>query len=134
MVTMTEQECFELLRASIVGRVGFHHPHGLQILPVNYRVDGNTIVFRTSADGPLGVLADGGGEVVFEVDHHNTTGGSGWSVMMNGRVEPTTPDELNGLTPQSRLIPWAGGDRSLLLRFVPDSVDGRRVRRSDSGR
>lgn len=126
---MTEQECFELLHASSVGRVGFQHPNGLQILPVNYVVDGNSVVFRTSHSGPIGVLAEGADDVVFEVDYHNAVGGTGWSVMMNGRIEPTRPEDLTDLSAHARLIPWAGGERSLLLRFLPESIDGRRVRR-----
>jgi len=130
MVSMTEQECRELLGVSKVGRVGFRHPSGLQVLLVRYVLDGNTVVFRTTPDGAFAALAGGADDVVFEVDYHSAVGGTGWSVMMNGRVEPAAADGSIGSGPGSSwLVPWPGGDGSMVLRFLPQSIKGRRVRR-----
>lgn len=130
MISMTEEECRELLSVTKVGRVGFRHPTGLQVLLVRYVVDDDAIVFRTTPDGAFAALAGGADDVVFEVDYHSAVGGTGWSVMMNGRVEPATVDAGAGnALGASWLVPWPGGDGSMLLRFVPASIKGRRVRR-----
>lgn len=126
-ITMTEQECRELLDVGKVGRVGFRHPSGLQLLLVRYAVDDDTVVFATTPDDAFAVLAGGADDVVFEVDYHNTVSGTGWSVMMNGRVEPAATDGADDGRPTSWLVPWPGGDGATVLRFRPRSIKGRRV-------
>ena len=44
---MDRARCLELLRADEIGRLAVVADGGPLILPVNYRVDGESIVFRT---------------------------------------------------------------------------------------
>lgn len=128
-LAMTRQECLELLQASTVGRIGFSHPDGIKILPVNYVAFGDEVIIRTSPSGVIATLADAGTEVAFEVDYHSPTGGYGWSVLLNGTIRALTDAEIEALNLPPRVIPWASGDRSLHLLFSARHVDGRRVKR-----
>ena len=129
MTEMSEQECRELLRATTVGRIGFVADARVQIIPVNYLVDGDDIVIRTAPSGLLSRLTTSTVEVAFQVDHHDDLAGSGWSVLLGGAVSEMTADELAAVPGASRRSPWAEGDRSLPLRLTPSSISGRRVRR-----
>lgn len=130
---LTKQECLDLLHASTVGRIGFTHPDGIKILPVNYVIAGDDVIIRTSPSGTIAALADGNQEVAFEVDYHNSVGGYGWSVLLNGPIRAMTDVELEALQLPTRVAPWAGGDRTQHLRFTPRRIDGRRVHRRRPG-
>ena len=52
--TLPYDKCLDLLRKSIVGRVGFAVGDGLKIIPVNYVVIGDAVVLRTRPDSELG--------------------------------------------------------------------------------
>src|SRR5215471_21411790 len=67
MRTLSPAECFDLLEAGGVGRVGFTAAGGIMILPVNFAVTGKTIIFRTAPDTLLARYADA--QVSFEADH-----------------------------------------------------------------
>lgn len=130
MTELSEQECRELLRATTVGRVGFVADARVQIIPVNYLVDGDDVVIRIAPSGLLSALTQSTLQVAFEVDHHDDLAGSGWSVLLGGAISEMTGEELAAVPGASRRSPWAEGDRSLPLRFTPSSISGRRVRRA----
>lgn len=123
---LSDEECWQLLQATTVGRVGFVRGDDVLIIPVNYFVD-QSVYFRTLPGGVLAPLVDGP-RVTFQVDHHAS--GSGWSVLMHGNLERVGDDEAATLQGLNRVLPWAGGERDLLLRLRPDHVSGRRVRRN----
>ena len=51
---LTYSECRALLAGGVFGRVALCTPKGAAILPVNYSVVGEAVIFRTSADGVVG--------------------------------------------------------------------------------
>jgi nitroimidazol reductase NimA-like FMN-containing flavoprotein (pyridoxamine 5'-phosphate oxidase superfamily) len=119
-------ECLALLGGSGVGRVAFVGRTGLVIHPVNYLVDRDTIVVRTS---PYTLLAENAsGQVAFEVDELDPWLSAGWSVLVTGRCAPVDdPDEAAALRKGERLHSWAEGQRNLFLRITPQQITGRRV-------
>lgn len=119
-------ECLSLLHRTEVGRVAFVGRTGLVIHPVNFLVDHDTIVVRTS---PYTLLAESSsGEVAFEVDELDAWLSSGWSVLVTGRCAPVDdPDEAAALRKSDLLNPWADGQRNLFLRITPQRISGRRV-------
>lgn len=120
-------DCRHLLAAGGVGRVAFNTASGLVVLPVNYGVVADTIVFRTGA-GSL-IAAHGDDEVAFETDHFDEVLGQGWSVLVRGRAHRVLQlGELHNLRAECDLIPWPAGDYDLYVRIVPDRITGRRVR------
>ncbi|MGB4137203.1 MAG: pyridoxamine 5'-phosphate oxidase family protein [Microbacterium sp.] len=127
---LDEQRCYELLTATTVGRIGFVHDDVVQILPVNFVVAGHDLLVRTSPDGILGSLAKDGPTVAFEVDHHESLARSAWSVLMHGSLTHASAEEAAALT--ARVLPWAGGQRDLPLRFRIASMTGRAVKHTSS--
>lgn len=123
------EECLHLLRShpQRIGRVGIADDGRRPvILPVNYAMDDDVVVFRT-AQGTKLAAAVRGAFVAFEVDDVDMAWQEGWSVLVRGQAdEATDPDEiarLEGLP----LRPWAGGQREHFVRIRPDTVTGRRL-------
>jgi uncharacterized protein len=119
--------CRQLLARGVVGRCAVCTPSGPVILPVNYSVVAEAIIFRTSADGLLARHVPGS-LVAFEADHIDYPENKGWSVLATGRGEPVT--DATGLANIVRTWeprPWAGGDRPLYLRLPWDELTGRRL-------
>ena len=119
-------ECQRLLAAGGVGRVVFVTERGPMAFPVNYRLDGDDIVFRTAPGSEL-ARAVGAQAVGFEVDHIDDAMKEGWSVLMTGYLREVTDagelEQLEGLA----IEPWAGGPRNVYLRLVPVQMSGRRI-------
>ena len=119
--------CLQLLAAVSVGRVGFVLDGEVMVLPVNFVVDGQSVVFR-SASGSKLYCAKDSDTVAFEADNYDDITESGWSVMVKGRAEVVEDDaeiaRLSGLG----LYSWAGPqDRPFWIRVRPTSVTGRRT-------
>lgn len=129
LVALSPQECLRLLRGHVpqVGRVGLNAPGGQPlVIPVNYRVDGDTVVFRTE---PGSLLARHAAEhpVAFEADEVDGAWLEGWSVLIQGIGQQVTDViELDRLR-RLQLRSWAPGDRSLYVRVIPTAVTGRRI-------
>ena len=82
--TLSPAECYGLLEAGGIGRVGFSSADGIKMLPVNFAVAGKTIIFRTAPDTLLAVYANGW--VSFEADHLDQAHRAGWSVLLHGHA------------------------------------------------
>lgn len=120
-------KCRELLSGGIFGRVAICTPEGPRILPVNYSVVSEAIVFRTS---PYGTVAsqDWGIPLAFEVDHVDYADHKGWSVLAVGyghRVEE--PEDVARIQRTWDPRPWAGDSRSLYVRLPWEELTGRRL-------
>jgi len=122
---LSEDECFELLAAASVGRVGYTDPDGPVILPVNYTVDNRTVLFRTAPQNSL-ALHVRSGPAAFEVDEADDYTQSGWSVLVRGSASFLDSEDLPA-DPDDRPSPWAEGTRSLVVRITPRVVTGRRL-------
>lgn len=119
-------ECLELLRSHHLGRLAVvigEHP---VIFPVNYAIDGETIVFRTDEGAKLhGAVPDR--EVAFEIDGSDPLYHGGWSVLVVGRAEEiASPDERARLTGLP-LGAWCPGPMAHWIRIRPAAVTGRRI-------
>jgi nitroimidazol reductase NimA-like FMN-containing flavoprotein (pyridoxamine 5'-phosphate oxidase superfamily) len=123
------EACLALLRTQSVGRLavadhGYYPPH---IVPVNFELDGDAVVFR-SDDGlkfRLSVLAEH--SVSFEVDWIDPAGRLAWSVVVQGRAQLLTAEEIEQLPYGRWLQPWAPGERTSWVRIVPYAITGRRL-------
>jgi nitroimidazol reductase NimA-like FMN-containing flavoprotein (pyridoxamine 5'-phosphate oxidase superfamily) len=121
-------ECLRLLRGQEVGRLGFVSGGSPHILPVNYAMDGEAIVFATNPGGKLWGATHS--PVVFEVDETDRATKSGWSVIAHGLAMEVTEFDAVDLTQRVTSLaikPWATGDRPHLVRIIPTSLTGRRV-------
>lgn len=126
--TLPEEECFELLSTTTVGHVAFVNAEGLQLLPLNFAVIDSEIYFRTAIDSVLDGLAQGNDDVAFGVDHHSELYRDGWNVTVKGATARVSDPALyERVMSWSRLHPWAGGVRGVVIHLSPRSVEGRRV-------
>jgi uncharacterized protein len=124
---LTTEECLRLLETKTVGRIGMSTPSGQVIIPVNYTLSGDAIVFRTL---PYGVVANNahGVDVAFEVDSLDDERHQGWSVLATGRSSRIEdPGEVRMIRDHTDPEPWAGGQRNLYFKVEWDDLTGRRI-------
>ena len=119
-----ESDCWGLLATQQVGRIGFVHEGRVEIFPVNYSLDGTSIVFRTNAGRKMAAIWSNDAGVVFEVDLVDPRSRFAWSVVVHGTARDITDQ---GAVPKSRMISAWAGYKDYLIRITPDSVTGRRV-------
>ncbi|WKX69022.1 pyridoxamine 5'-phosphate oxidase family protein [Streptomyces sp. XD-27] len=111
LMRLSEQECWQRLGTHGIGRLAYTAGGAPVLLPVNFLVDGRSVVYRTDPAGPAAVRA--GAEVAFETDHVDEVSGLGWSVLVAGTAEHLTdPDMLDALARRPGAKPWAGADAS----------------------
>lgn len=119
--------CLQLMQHEWIGRVGWAGADGIEILPVAYAVREPHIVFRTARYGLLSCLWEPR-RVTFEVDRFDLDSRSGWSVVARGDTGPVEPaDELAELLGGTDPMPWAPGERNLIIAITVDRVTGRIV-------
>lgn len=54
------------------------------------------------------------------------TNREGWSVLVQGPAHHVPPEEAAGVA-GAGVTPWAGGERQLYIRIVPQHITGRRI-------
>lgn len=125
LVRMDENECWRRLSSGGVGRVAFSVPEGPVVIPVNFAMVEESVVFRTEPGSVI--VAQEGANVGFEVDRIDDALRSGWSVLVVGRATRVTdPGELRRLA-AARIEPWAGPERDVYMRITPHRITGRRI-------
>ncbi|MGW3989193.1 pyridoxamine 5'-phosphate oxidase family protein [Streptomyces sp. NPDC004830] len=127
---LDERECRTLLSTHGVGRISLTTADGPAVLPVNYDVVDDAVVFRTApGTAPAGAV---GRHVAFEVDHVDDAMSQGWSVLLTGRARAVgDPDEIHRLDELAHTPPWAGGGRTLWVAIAIDRLSGRRIAPAD---
>jgi nitroimidazol reductase NimA-like FMN-containing flavoprotein (pyridoxamine 5'-phosphate oxidase superfamily) len=122
------EECYDLLTRHEVGRIGVIAERHPLIIPVNYGMDGRTIVIRTHPGSTL--AAADHANVTFEVDDIDRRTRTGWSVLVRGLAEEVGPEHRADLverTHAAAVQPWAPGEHGNWLRIIPHAVTGRRI-------
>jgi uncharacterized protein len=119
--------CLALLAGEEVGRLAMGTGGAPLVFPVNYALDGETVVFRTDAGTKLDHA--GRSRVAFEIDGLDREARTGWSVVVTGRLEEVTHYDAAKFEQVRRLPiePWAAGDKAHWLRVIPTQITGRRV-------
>ncbi len=114
--------CWGYLASQEVGRLATTVLNMPEIFPVNFCLDGESIVFRTAAGTKLETLTDNR-NVVFEVDGWNDEGG--WSVVVHGTAEVISAEEELARAVKMPLRPWVPTLKKNFVRITPDLVTGR---------
>ena len=122
---LSREECLALLPTVPVGRLVYTDRALPAVVPVNFVVDGGSIVVRTGAGSAL-AAAVRGSIVAFEVDDFDRQARNGWSVTVTGQARQVTdPLELDRLAALD-LAPYASGRHHFVVVPV-QLVSGRRV-------
>lgn len=126
---LTQEQCLDLLGAAAVGRVGFVSNEGVEIIPVGYRLGiGPRLFMSTQPWGILGQLAERGARCSVEVDHHDDTTGTGWSVLMRGTLSRLDGAGTAAYAELDRALDaWPGYPDAQPVQFVASSYSGRSV-------
>lgn len=119
---LSQEECWELLRAETLGRLAFHLGDEVSITPVDYVVDQGSLLFRTAEGSKLlGLVMND--NVAFEIDgeEHDTV----WSVVVHGvglLLDEVAAHRADELHLQPRVSPY----KYNVVQITPVSVSGRR--------
>jgi len=129
LASLSAADCRALIASGGVGRVLFvEADRGPVAVPVNYRMDGADVVFRTGGDTRLADSLGRQANVSFDVDHLDEALGEGWSVLLTGTARVITePGELERVGSLG-IEPWAGGDRPTYIRLRAHLITGRVIR------
>jgi uncharacterized protein len=124
---LSYSQCEAVLRAGVVGRVAVWADDEPHVMPMNYSVVDEAIIMCTTLDGVLGRHARGA-KVAFEVDYFDYGYHRGVSVVARGVIEVVEdPGEMAHIRSVWAPRPWAGGDRSLVLRLRWSTLTGRQL-------
>lgn len=122
LVVLDRAECLDLLRGQPVGRIAVIDGDSPLVVPVNYTLDGDCVVFRSEGGTKLDALARHE-KVSFEVDAIDWYHRTGWSVLVRGTAYEATHWEVDHLL----LEPWTEGDKRHWVRIPITEITGRRL-------
>ena len=105
LIALDRAECLELLAAKTVGRIAYTSDSGARILPVNYILVGDSVIFRTVPDGEIFHHALSS-ICAFEIDETDEFFESGWSVVVVGRLQLATEDDFAHMLYGKLPEPW----------------------------
>jgi nitroimidazol reductase NimA-like FMN-containing flavoprotein (pyridoxamine 5'-phosphate oxidase superfamily) len=123
---LLHHECLSLLAMVRVGRVGIAAGEAPLILPVNFIVLGESVVFRTVPGTKLGA-AMARAAVSFEADDYAPDGTWGWSVLLHGIASEMAAGPERDSIRVALLRAWAfhEGAADRIVRIDPTSITGR---------
>src|SRR5581483_659243 len=116
LVELDEPTCLALISSGGVGRLGYSGRFGQVVLPVNYQLYQQTIVFRTAAGSAMDEdlrtgIAYGEYKVAFEIDEIDIKAREGWSVLVQGSAHHVdTPEEREAVL-NAGVEVWPGDER-----------------------
>lgn len=120
---LERDECLKLIASKSIGRLGVTvDERGPLVVPVNYLLDGELVVFRSGPGSKLHALRDT--PVSFQVDSIDPFRRAGWSVLIRGVAQEVTEREVEHLLVE----PWAPGDKHHWIRVLPTAITGRNIR------
>jgi len=122
---LNPSQCRVLLQTASVGRLSLSIEALPVVLPVNYAVDGDAVVFRTMPGTKLSAALFQT-VVAFEVDDYEPNGDVGWSVLVRGISSEIQDDDA---VTRARNLPLRfispGGLSDSFIRIPIGAVTGR---------
>jgi len=124
---LPRSECLRLLESRPVGRLAVTRHALPAILPVNYRLVGEDVVFATGT-GSKSLSVDRQQVVAFEVDDFDAATRWGWSVLVVGvlRRIPAGGHQWHEVR-EWCAEPWVGRHATELVRLGTERLSGRRL-------
>jgi nitroimidazol reductase NimA-like FMN-containing flavoprotein (pyridoxamine 5'-phosphate oxidase superfamily) len=118
---LTSEECWEMLRNEEFGRLAYRLVDEVHITPINYAVEGGSLLFRT-AEGNKLLAVVMGSEVAFEIDRYDEE--SARSVVVRGTARLLPEDEAHRAD-NVPLRPWTTTLKYNVVEIQPKVVSGR---------
>ena len=128
---LEREECLRLLDTVVVGRVAFTSQALPCVLPVNFRRDGDRILFRTGKGTKL-ATATRNTVVGFEFDDFDPDTHTGWSVLVVGMAHRLRDRDAADATSSLDLPRWAPHGDGHVVAVSTEIVSGRRIQPEES--
>jgi hypothetical protein len=119
--------CLQLLTTVAIGRIAWATEDSrVMVVPVNFVLDGDTVVFRTAEGGKLEAVRQGR-PLAFEADDIERALHVGWSVLITGTAEEVTAAEELRQLAELPLAPWDPTPKPAFIRLPTREMTGRRL-------
>lgn len=119
--TLSDEECWDLLRDTEFGRMAYHLAGEVHIVPINYATDGKRLYFKTAEGSKLlGIVMNE--DVAFEIDR--ITEDSATSVCLRGRAQLLEGSE-EYVVERLPLRPWVPTLKFNVVAIEPADMTGR---------
>lgn len=123
---LTRGECLSFLKGADFGRLVFTEGALPAIRPVNFVLDGERVVIRTSRQGAIVAGVDKT-VVAFQADHIDIGRRSGWTVTVIGEGRLVDDESESARLAELPLLPWVAGDHDAYVVLPAGLVSGRRI-------
>jgi hypothetical protein len=123
VTVLGEDECWRLLKTAEVGRLAVVLTGEPEIFPVNFVVDGRSVVFRT-AEGTKLFAVTASSRVAFESDGYDADSDEAWSVVVKGTAERLEHFSDIYAVDELPLFPWQSGQKQWFVRIGHTTLTG----------
>lgn len=123
VTVMEEQECWELLRSTPIGRIAIVIGNEVEIFPINYEVKDDALYLRTAEGTKLFAVAMGK-PVTIEIDGWDEV--QGWSVIAKCTAYQLDHQDEVAEAQQLGLQPWVPTRKNVFVKLTPTRISGRR--------
>jgi nitroimidazol reductase NimA-like FMN-containing flavoprotein (pyridoxamine 5'-phosphate oxidase superfamily) len=125
MDVLTDEQCWEFLKANQIGRLAVVVGGRPDIFPVNYLVHDAGIYFKTAEGTKLAsVMANH--EVAFEIDGYLEQTNEAWSVVLVGMARVLDHEAEIDLADTLPLFPWNLDPKRRYVVIEPTELSGRK--------
>jgi nitroimidazol reductase NimA-like FMN-containing flavoprotein (pyridoxamine 5'-phosphate oxidase superfamily) len=125
--SLNEDACWRLLETADVGRLALAVAGEPEIFPINFVVDGRSLVFRTAEGTKLfGITASP--RVALECDGYEAATGEAWSVVAKGIAERLEHFPDIYAAEELALFPWQPGTKQWFVRIGHATLTGVRFK------
>lgn len=125
VTVLTEDESWELVAGEAMGRLVTRVGDVVDVVPINFVLDGRALVFRTAPGSKLSGLTINS-SVVFETDRFDAVGG--WSVVLRGTARALETEAEVAAAEALPLRPWVPTLKTVFVRVEVESLSGRAFR------
>ncbi|MFF5209622.1 pyridoxamine 5'-phosphate oxidase family protein [Streptosporangium sp. NPDC000396] len=125
---LSREECIILLSSTPIGRIVFTDRALPAVQPVNFCLDGENIIIRTTTGSKL-AAATRHTVVAFEVDDFDVQARTGWSVTAVGHARAVDDSAEIARLSALPLTAWAPGGRDHFIVMQTEQISGRRIQR-----
>ncbi|HYN30805.1 MAG TPA: pyridoxamine 5'-phosphate oxidase family protein [Dermatophilaceae bacterium] len=124
MTPLDREACWDMLRAHSFARIGYVLRGEVRIVPINYAVSGDRLVFRTADDSKFYALS-ANEHVGFELDEVGQD--TARSVIARGRAH-LLEDESEVAEATATLHPWVPTEKRRVVAIEMTHLSGRAFR------
>jgi uncharacterized protein len=128
VIELTEDECWDLLIGTKLGRLAVSVADKPELYPVNFLAHDRRILIRTMQGTKLVSMAINN-RVALEADGRSLH--SVWSVVVKGTVHELTTEAEITTAEQLSLRPWTASVKTTFVEITPSKISGRRIALAD---